>query len=107
MVNCSHFIHQLLDTFKIKSELGYEDPVSPLDALPRAVQWCLDHPPAGRLPTDGDSDDPLNYAVEDRLVDIYRECYERMAAVEYVRREVYHAYPHPKEPGLKRDHRMR
>jgi len=99
--------HQLMDTFKIKSQLGYKDLVSPMEALPPTVQWCLDNPPPDKLPTEGDSDDPLNYKAEDQLVAIYRECYERMAAVEHIRHKVYHAYPHPRKPGLKRDHRTR
>ena len=99
--------HQLMDTFKIKSQLGYKDLVSPLDALPKVIQWCLENPLPEKPASGGDGDDPLNYRAEDRLVEIYRECYDRMAAVEYIRHEVYHPYPHPKKPGLKRDHRTR
>ena len=99
--------HQLMDTFKIKSQLGYQDLVSPLDALPGVVRWCMDHSLLEKTRPREAGDDPLNYRAEDQLVEIYRDSCQSMAAVAHVHRQVHHPYPHPREPGLARDHRKR
>ncbi|MGO9058186.1 MAG: NAD-dependent epimerase/dehydratase family protein [Candidatus Binataceae bacterium] len=100
--------HGMVDIFKLKHQLGYRDVVSTLEAVKRTIQWYLDHP----LERGGDMEqrllDPFDYAAEDRLASIAREYYKQMAAVE-VRKPgpSGHPYPHPKEPGLARDHRNR
>ncbi len=99
--------HQMMDTLKIKSQLGYKDLKAPLEVLPRVVEWTASHSPPRKLASEEGLDDPLNYKAEDQLVAIYREYYERMRQVGHVHRKVIHAYPHPKKPGLKKDHRKR
>lgn len=95
---------QLHDLFRIRAELGYTDLVPAIEAIPEVVRWFLDHPGTRR----GDrADDPLGYRTEDAQVALYREYHAKLAAVEHATREVHHPYPHPKEPGLERDHRRR
>jgi nucleoside-diphosphate-sugar epimerase len=100
--------HRMVDIFKIRSELGYRDVVGTLDAIERTVRWYLEHP----LERGGDMElrllDPFDYDAEDQLVRIAKEYYQKMAAVE-VRKPgpSAHPYPHPKVPGLQRDHRNR
>ncbi len=97
--------HQMFDLYKIKSELGYRDRVPPLEAMARTVQWYRDNPPA--------EDEKFvrvlaeDYAMEDALAVIYRENCAKYAAVDHIVRDFHHPYPHPKEPGLDRDHRAR
>jgi nucleoside-diphosphate-sugar epimerase len=104
--NCTSH-HQMMDTYKIRTRLGYKDVVSPLEALSQSVRWCLDHPLSPELAAEKEKEDALNYRIEDELAAIYRDCYDRMASVEHPNRPVHHPYPHPKEPGLSRDHRKR
>lgn len=49
----------------------------------------------------------LNYRTEDEQVAIARELHERLASVDHVTNEVHHPYPHPRQPGLSRDHQRR
>jgi nucleoside-diphosphate-sugar epimerase len=99
--------HQILDTYEIKTRLGYKDIVSPVEALSKTVRWCLEHPPSPELAAEKEKEDALNYRIEDELAAIYHEGFERMAGVDHPHRQVHHPYPHPKEPGLNRDHRKR
>ena len=97
--------HQMMDLTKIKVELGYRDLVPVTEALPRTVRWYLEHPPA---PTAVRTHhDPFDYAAEDALVTLFREALQHMQAIPFPRSSVYHSYPHPRTPGLARDHRQR
>ncbi|MBI4084086.1 MAG: NAD-dependent epimerase/dehydratase family protein [Candidatus Lambdaproteobacteria bacterium] len=97
--------HQLFDRYKLRSELGYRDLVHPLEAVQRTVRWYRDHPPDARHPALADLD--AHYRTEDAIVRVYRAACEQLAQVEHVELQYRHAYPHPKEPGLARDHRLR
>jgi len=100
--------HRMVDIFKIRTQLGYRDVVGTLDAIERTVRWYVEDP----LERGGDMElqllDPFDYDAEDQLVRIAKEYYQKMAAVE-VRKPgpSAHPYPHPKVPGLQRDHRNR
>jgi nucleoside-diphosphate-sugar epimerase len=100
--------HGMVDLFKLKHQLGYRDVVSSLEAVKRTVRWYLDHP----LERGGDMErrllDPFDYDAEDRWRSIALEYQRKMAEVE-VRKPgpSAHPYPHPKVPGLQRDHRNR
>lgn len=98
--------HQLMDLYNIKNDLGYRDIVPVQKAIPLTVEWMLKHRPdnEGRF---NHKADPLNYALEDQLLAIYNEAAEKMAKLPFRRKEVHHPYPHPKAPGLARDHRNR
>jgi nucleoside-diphosphate-sugar epimerase len=53
--------HWVADTSRIRSELGYREPVPRPEAIRRSVEWERAHPPAGWDPAQFD------YAVEDAL----------------------------------------
>ncbi|MEX0683380.1 MAG: epimerase [Dehalococcoidia bacterium] len=98
--------HRIVDATKANLELGYHDVVSPREALHQTVDWLIAHPvtiaeyPALR--------DRFDYQAEDRLISAYLRCVEevqREAPFEVT--EMFHMYPHPKEPHSLRDHRGR
>lgn len=97
--------HQLFDLHKIKSELGYRDRVPVLEAMRRTVQWYRDNPPDEGMEFIADL--AQHYRTEDALIAIQHEAAEKMATVEHVARDFHHPYPHPKQPGMGRDHRAR
>jgi nucleoside-diphosphate-sugar epimerase len=97
--------HQLFDLFKIKSELGYRDLVPAVTAMAETVRWYLDNPPKE---TEEAAAKLANaYRLEDEIVKIQLAANEQLAAIDYTPPAVHHPYPHPKEPGLRRDHRAR
>lgn len=98
-------VHQMLDITAIRAELGYRDLVPALEAIPEVVRWCLANPV--KTGSAEERAQRHNYAAEDAQVAIMREAHARLAAVEHTSREVHHPYPHPKEPGLQRDHQRR
>ena len=67
----------MVDIFKVKSQLGYRDVVSTLEAVRRTIQWYLEHP----LERGGDMEqrllDPFDYDAEDRWVSIAKEYYQQ------------------------------
>ena len=97
--------HKFFDIYKIKSELGYCDVVDPVEALVRSVRWYRNTPPT-------ESDDFVrtlaeDYAMEDALAAIYHETCAKYSAIDHIVRDFHHPYPHPKNPGLDKDHRAR
>lgn len=97
--------HQIFDLYKIRSELGYKDKVSPLDAIARTARWYRDNPPDEK--PEYTAAILENYRLEDEIVPIWREACEKLAAIEHTPRDFHHPYPHPKQPGLDKDHRAR
>ncbi|MBT5110162.1 MAG: NAD-dependent epimerase/dehydratase family protein [Rhodospirillaceae bacterium] len=97
--------HQIFDLFKIKSELGYRDRVPTLDAIARTVRWYRDNPPDEN--SEFVADIAGHYRTEDAIAEVYRDACDRLAAIDHVERDFHHPYPHPKKPGLDRDHRAR
>jgi nucleoside-diphosphate-sugar epimerase len=53
--------HWLLDTSRIRAELGYTEPVPTAEALRRTIAYRRAHPPA-------DPNDPFDYALEDAVL---------------------------------------
>jgi hypothetical protein len=95
-----------MDLYKIKL-LGYVDQIPPEEALRRTVRWYVEHQPERGGEIEQRLQDPFDYETEDKLAAIYRDALVR--ASEF-RREMVptpHPYPHPKQPGLVRDHRNR
>ena len=100
--------HQLMDLGKVIHELGYRDVVKPLDAIERTVRFYLENPPSGKdAAPRNDRGYPYNYAAEDELVEIMSTATEKMARIAHEEAPVSHPYPHPKAPGLSRDHKKR
>jgi len=100
--------HRLMDLFKIKTELGYHDLLPVTDAIARTVRWYVEHRPAPGGEIERRLQDPFDYSAEDQLVAVYREYIERMTALPFPKLPpMAHAYAHPRQPGLPRDHRGR
>jgi nucleoside-diphosphate-sugar epimerase len=100
--------HKVMDLYKIKSELGYKDLITPEEAIARTVGWYVEHPPERGGDIERWLQDPFDYAAEDRLVGIFRESLERMTEIRFSKvQPTPHPYPHPKVPGQQRDHRNR
>jgi len=99
--------HKLMDLRKIKERLGYRDPVHPEQAIRRTVRWFLEHQPERGGDLEQRLHDDFDYEAEDRLAEIYREALARARKFYREPKPTMHPYPHPKEPGLLRDHRQR
>jgi nucleoside-diphosphate-sugar epimerase len=100
--------HRVMDLTKIKSQLGYKDLYSPEQALEKTVHWYLKNPPERGGEIEKRLQDPFDYAGEDRLVAVFKDSMQRMAAVPFnIDTSRPHPYAHPKEPGQQRDHRER
>lgn len=98
--------HQLLDIFQIRHDLGYRDLVPMQEGIRRTVEWLLKYKPDndGRFLNRAD---PLNYALEDKLLEIYNDGKARLEDIPFTPKAVHHPYPHPKIAGQSRDHRQR
>ncbi|HZO83437.1 MAG TPA: NAD-dependent epimerase/dehydratase family protein [Candidatus Binataceae bacterium] len=99
--------HQLMDLHKIRSELGYRDPVSVTEALARTVRWYVEHQPERGGDIERRLHDPFDYVTEDKLAAICRDSLRRMAELAVPPPERHHPYAHPKTPDQPRDHRER
>ena len=96
--------HMLMDTAKIRAELGYRDVIAPREALRESLEWWRAHP----LSADAAANFPdrFAYGEEDRVVAAYRSAADeiRRLAAESVPQT--HQYAHPRAPGGM-DHRGR
>jgi len=99
--------HRLMDLFKIKTQLGYRDPVPPTEALTKTTHWYVEHQPERDGEIETRLQDPFDYPVEDQLVAVFKDGLKRMEAFSNNAAPLAHAYAHPKEPGKLRDHRDR
>jgi nucleoside-diphosphate-sugar epimerase len=95
--------HRVMDSSKIKSQLGYRDIVSVEQALEETVKWYTDHPLVPGGEEEQNLGDPYDYAYEDALMDIYAkragEIREAFAAEKGIPVKWRHPYPHPKKRG--------
>jgi nucleoside-diphosphate-sugar epimerase len=100
--------HRIMDLYKLKNQLGYKDLCPVEEAFAKTVQWYLEHQPERGGEIEGWLQDPFNYEAEDRLVAAYKESMQHLSNI-HIDDEIdrRHPYPHPKEPGLVRDHRNR
>lgn len=72
-------------------------------AMRETIEWQLRNLPAD---TGAAREDPFDYALEDRVMDLMERLY-RDAAPLTREVEAVHPYPHPIEPATGRDHRGR
>jgi len=91
--------HHYLDTFRIRSELGYRDVVDPVEGVRETARWLADNPPE-RGSAQERSVDAFDYATEDDLINLWQPMRARLEQVAATGKElVMHAYAHPKAPG--------
>lgn len=87
--------HKLLDTSRLRRELGFEDIVGFEDAVRRTVSWYVEHP----LEPGGDDEqrigDPFDYEAEDRFLAELEDFEERCAGVTFAGVTLRHSYDHP------------
>ena len=79
----------------------------PEEALRRTARWYIEHQPERGGELEQRLQDNFDYETEDQLAAIYREAATRAQAFHREMVRTPHPYPHPKEPGLTRDHRNR
>ena len=97
--------HRVQDITKIKEQLGYREVVPVDKGMELSVRWLLENP----LVRDGEIEkslgDPFDYAVEDKLIQIYSTAKEQLTQQfwEAPQSEIAwrHPYAHPKEQGDK------
>jgi nucleoside-diphosphate-sugar epimerase len=65
--------HALVSSEKARSELGYEDVVTPEEWIRRSVEHWLRHPPAVETDRSGPSPQNFDYAAEDALLAFWDE----------------------------------
>lgn len=83
--------HRVVDSTRLRSELGYTDRVPPLEALRRTVRWQAEHLPAEHERLKRTLQDPFDYAAEDRLAELYRAFVGDCSAVPFTREPGYTA----------------
>jgi dTDP-D-glucose 4,6-dehydratase len=83
--------HRVVDTTRIRTELGYSDEVAPLEALRRTVRWQVEHLPSEHHRLMDALQDPFDYAAEDRLAELQRVFVADCAAVAFAREPGYTA----------------
>ncbi|MEM7253825.1 MAG: NAD-dependent epimerase/dehydratase family protein [Pseudomonadota bacterium] len=105
MIRRTHSHHQLFDLHAIRSDLGYTDQTSPVDAMAKTVRWYLDNPVDESEQQRADL--AAHYRTEDAMAAVCREAVAKLAEVEHVERDFSHPYAHPKRPGLGLDHMNR
>lgn len=99
--------HRLMDTGKIRAQLGYRDVYDVPGALGLTVDWLLENAPAAGGDIEQKLQDRFDYALEDRLIAAWRAAASTVAAIPIEGiAERPHPYAHPKKPG-ERDHRNR
>jgi nucleoside-diphosphate-sugar epimerase len=67
----------VLDTTRIREDLGYRDVQSVDDGLRETVAWMLEH--RDRIASDPNVLDPFDYDAEDRLIAAYERCLAELA----------------------------
>lgn len=95
--------HRVMDSSKIKTQLGYRDRVPVEQALELTVQWYTDHPLSPGGEEERNIGDPYDYAYEDALVEAYTgrcaDIRRAFAAEHAIPVKWRHPYPHPKKRG--------
>ena len=99
--------HLLMDTHRIRSDLGYRDVVPTVEAVTQTVRWYRDNPPERGGEIERRMSDVFDYGAEDKLIELYREFAAKVAAVTVTPADEAHPYAHPKKAGAARDHRGR
>jgi len=95
--------HRVMDTRKLKEQLGYREIIPVEQGLEETVRWYLDHPRLAGGEEERNIRDPYDYEYEDRVIEIYRKQQQKIsrALAELPAPEVTwrHPYPHPQKRG--------
>jgi nucleoside-diphosphate-sugar epimerase len=89
--------HMLLDTHRIRTELGYKDVISTRDAIQETVDHLIAEPVTEL--THPDFPDLFDYAAEDAFLEAYRRAHAELTEILPAAPEQRHSYAHPKAPG--------
>jgi nucleoside-diphosphate-sugar epimerase len=97
----------LLDTSKVREQLGYRDVISPRDALRESLEWYQTHPIVD-LTAFPAFCDPFNYDLEDWLIEHWAAFREEVATRGDLSLPAQvHPMPHPKQVGQPLDEKAR
>ncbi len=97
-----HWHHKLLDSTKIRQQLGYTEIVPTPVAMRRTVEWYMKNPLKPGCEEEKTLQDAFDYAAEDRVYEICKETSVRLAEAYQSKFAWRHTYEHPKEVGEKR-----
>jgi len=89
--------HLLIDSGKIRRELGYTDIVSFEEGIRRTVEYYLAHPLGKEA--EQQIGDPFDYEAEDAFMALLNEMNARAAELPFAGVQYRHPYAHPKAPG--------
>ena len=93
--------HRLLDTSKIREELGYRNQVDIEDALKRTVGWWKENPAAPGGDAERHVGDRFDYALEDELVAAIKLSEAGLASIAHQPLVEGHPFRHPRKAGEK------
>jgi nucleoside-diphosphate-sugar epimerase len=101
---------KLIDTNRMRTDLGYRDLVPTVEAVTRTVLWYRDNPLEYGGEYEQRRKDVFDYAAEDRLIELYRTYEAGVRAVTLKPRHANyaeHPYAHPKTSVVGRDEKGR
>lgn len=99
---------RMVDTYKVRHELGYVDQVHPVEAIRRTVRWLVENPLERGGSIEQRMLDSFDYDAEDGLIELWRKIEPMFAQVQTAEaRPYFHAYAHPKAVGQSLDHNQR
>lgn len=88
--------HRLIDSSRIRRELGYEDAVSAEEGLRLSVDWLLEHHPEPGGEVEKQLGDPFDYAAEDAFISASDSFLEETRSIPLGGEDYRHPYAHPK-----------
>ena len=97
-----HWHHKLLDSTKIRQQLGYTEFVPTAEAMRRTVEWYMKNPLKPGCEEEKTLQDAFDYEAEDRVYAICKETSAKLAEAYQSKFAWRHTYEHPKAPGEKR-----
>lgn len=87
--------HRILDTTRIRTELGFRDVVPFEEAVRRTVAWYREHPIEPGSELEKQLADPFDYVAEDKFAKALADFGRRTAAIEFAAAMYRHPYSHP------------
>lgn len=83
--------HRVLDLSKLRTQLGYDDIVSPQDGLALTARWLKAHPLEAGGADEKILQDPFDYRAEDELISAWKALCEKMPRPTFTREPGYTA----------------